>query len=79
MKQLPSFLSILILLGLMILPPKGWTDEFVVYSTRSEQLLKPLLEAYTNETDIKIDLITDKPKPWNGERSRSAQGLRKEP
>ena len=63
MKQLPSFLSILILLGLLILPSKGWTDELIVYSTRSEQLLKPLLEAYTNETDIKIDLITDKFEP----------------
>ena len=60
MKQLHSLLSILVLLGLMILPPNGWADEFVVYSTRSEQLLGPLLEAYTNETDIKIDLITDK-------------------
>jgi len=60
MKQLHSLLSILALLGLMILPPNGWTDEFVVYSTRSEQLLRPLFEAYINETGIKIDLITDK-------------------
>ena len=60
MKQLHSLLSILVLLGLMILPPDGWTDEFVVYSTRNEQLLRPLFEAYTNETGIKIDLITDK-------------------
>jgi ABC-type thiamine transport system substrate-binding protein len=60
MKQLHSLLSMLVLLGLMILPTNGWADEFVVYSTRSEQLLGPLLEAYTNETDIKIDLITDK-------------------
>lgn len=60
MKQLHSLLSILVLLGLMILPPNGWTDEFVVYSTRNEQLLRPLFEAYTNETGIKIDLITDK-------------------
>jgi iron(III) transport system substrate-binding protein len=60
MKQLHSLLSMLVLLGLMILPPNGWTDEFVVYSTRSEQLLRPLFEAYTNETGIKIDLITDK-------------------
>jgi iron(III) transport system substrate-binding protein len=60
MKQLHSLLSMLVLLGLMILPLNGWADEFVVYSTRSEQLLGPLLEAYTNETDIKIDLITDK-------------------
>ena len=60
MKQLHSLLSILVLLGLMILPPNGWTDEFVVYSTRNEQLLRPLFEAYTNETGIKIDLITGK-------------------
>lgn len=63
MKQLHSLLSILVLLGLMILPPNGWADEFVVYSTRSEQLLRPLFEVYTNETGIKIDLITDEFEP----------------
>ena len=63
MKQLHSLLFILVLLGLMISPPKGWTDEIVVYSTRSEELLKPLFEAYTNETGIKIELITDKFEP----------------
>jgi iron(III) transport system substrate-binding protein len=63
MKQLHSLLSILVLLGLLILPPNGWTDELVVYSTRSEQLLRPLFEVYTNETGIKIDLITDKFEP----------------
>ncbi len=38
-------------------------DELVVYSARNEQLIKPVFEAYTEETGIKIKFITDKEGP----------------
>ena len=36
------------------------TDEIVIYSARNEQLIKPLFDAYTQETGTKIKFITDK-------------------
>ena len=35
-------------------------DEFVVYTARKEHLVKPLFEAYTKKTGVKINYITDK-------------------
>ncbi len=35
-------------------------DEFVVYTARKEHLVKPLFEAYTKKTGVKIYYITDK-------------------
>ncbi len=35
-------------------------EELVVYSARKEHLIRPLFEAYTKETGVKIDYITDK-------------------
>ncbi len=34
--------------------------EVVVYSARNEQLIKPLFDAYTKETGVKVTFITDK-------------------
>lgn len=34
-----------------------------IYSSRNEQLIKPLLDKYTEETGIKIELVTDKTGP----------------
>ncbi|SNT69389.1 extracellular solute-binding protein [Psychrobacter sp. LV10R520-6] len=34
-----------------------------IYSSRNEQLIKPLLDKYTEETGVKIELITDKTGP----------------
>ncbi len=41
------------------------TNEQVVtiYSSRNEQLIKPLLDKYTEETGVKIELVTDKTGP----------------
>lgn len=41
------------------------TDDQVVtiYSSRNEQLIKPLLDKYTEETGVKIELVTDKTGP----------------
>jgi len=38
-------------------------DEIVVYSARNEQLIRPLFDAYTKETGVKIRFITDKEGP----------------
>jgi iron(III) transport system substrate-binding protein len=37
--------------------------EVVVYSARNEQLIKPLFDAYTKETGVKVKFITDKEGP----------------
>jgi len=73
MKRLHSLLFVLALSGLMMLPSKGWAEELVVYSTRSEELLKPLFELYTQETGIQIELITDQFEPLL-ERLQSEDG-----
>lgn len=41
------------------------TDDQVVtiYSSRNEQLIKPLLDRYTEQTGVKIELVTDKTGP----------------
>ncbi len=38
-------------------------EELVVYSARNEQLIKPLFDAYTAETGVRIKFITDKEGP----------------
>lgn len=43
--------------------PASAADEVVVYSARNEQLIRPLFEAYTRETGVKIRFITDKEGP----------------
>lgn len=44
-------------------PAEEGVDTLVVYSSRNEQLIKPLFEAYTAETGVKIEFITDKEGP----------------
>ena len=41
----------------------GAAAEVVVYSARNEQLIKPLFDAYTEETGVKVKFITDKEGP----------------
>lgn len=38
-------------------------DPLVIYSSRNEQLIKPLLDRYTNETGQRIELVTGKEGP----------------
>lgn len=38
-------------------------DKLVVYSSRNEQLIKPIFQTYTEETGIPIEFITDKDGP----------------
>lgn len=37
--------------------------EVVVYSTRNEQLIKPVFDAYTQQTGVKVTFVTDKEGP----------------
>lgn len=37
--------------------------EVVVYSARNEQLIKPLFDAYTRETGVRVQFVTDKEGP----------------
>jgi iron(III) transport system substrate-binding protein len=39
------------------------SDEVVVYSARKEHLIKPLFDAYTEETGVKVTYVTDKAGP----------------
>ena len=63
MKALISLFTIL-LLCLTSLPSfAAENDELVVYSARKEHLIKPLFDAYTAATGIKIRYVTDKAGP----------------
>ena len=58
-----SFL-LLTLLTAVITPVAGSaSDEIVVYTARKEHLVKPLFDAYTEKTGVKIKYITDKAAP----------------
>ena len=41
----------------------AFAEEVVVYSARNEQLIKPLFDAYTKETGVKVKFITDREGP----------------
>lgn len=45
--------------GLFLLGPAFAADEVVVYSSRTEELIKPLFDLYTKETGVPIRYITD--------------------
>ncbi len=55
-------LTLLLLAGLIIMPQLGFAgnNEIVVYSARKEHLIKPLFDAYTEKTGVKIEYITGK-------------------
>jgi iron(III) transport system substrate-binding protein len=38
-------------------------DEVVVYSSRIEQLIKPMFDAFTKDTGVPVKFVTDKPGP----------------
>lgn len=46
--------------AVLALSTQALADEVVVYSARNEQLIKPIFDAYTKETGVKIKFITDK-------------------
>ena len=59
MKHPAIFLIILAIFSFCI-PAAAFSEEVVVYSARKEHLIRPLFEAYTKETGVKINYITDK-------------------
>ena len=44
-------------------PTPAATAEVVVYSTRNEQLINPVFDAYTQQTGVKVTFVTDKEGP----------------
>ncbi len=48
------------LIALTWLAPSIQADEVNVYSARQESLIKPLLDRYTDETGIEVNLVTGK-------------------
>jgi iron(III) transport system substrate-binding protein len=46
-----------------IAPPPALAQEVVVYSARIEQLIRPLFDAYTRETGVRVRFITDREGP----------------
>lgn len=63
---LPVRLPTVVLLGAVLawaLPGIAVAEELVVYSARKEHLVKPLFDAYSKKTGVKIKYITDKAAP----------------
>lgn len=53
-----------ILTALVMLASQSYAaEEVVVYSARQEHLIKPLFDAYTDKTGVKINYVTDKEGP----------------
>ncbi len=63
MKSVYRILLPLFTLLPLTLQPVQAADEIVVYSARNEQLIKPLFDAYTQETGVKIKFVTGKEGP----------------
>ncbi|MCF6226128.1 MAG: extracellular solute-binding protein, partial [Xanthomonadales bacterium] len=60
MKNLFKNSCLLFLICAFTLPVYAALDEVNVYSARKEQLIKPLLENFTKQTGIEVNLITSK-------------------
>lgn len=52
-------------MGLAVLASNAFAanDEVVVYSSRIDELIKPVFDKYTEETGVKVKFITDKEAP----------------
>lgn len=56
----PALLFLTVLLGLSGLVHAAPAEPVVVYSARSEQLIKPMFDAFTQDTGIPVKFVTDK-------------------
>ncbi|MBI2877077.1 MAG: extracellular solute-binding protein [Candidatus Tectomicrobia bacterium] len=57
----PSLLLLAFLLSAV--PAAALAEDVVVYSARNEHLIRPLFDAYTAETGVKVTFVTDKEGP----------------
>ena len=63
MNHFRKLLTLILFSSLLIVSTAAVADELVVYSARNEHLIKPLFDAYTQETGTTITFITDKEGP----------------
>lgn len=57
------FALLLMVLLCSAVPAAALAEEVVVYSARNEHLIRPLFDAYTAETGVKVTFVTDKEGP----------------
>lgn len=57
------FLKSLVVAACVTVAPPALANEVVVYSARIEQLIRPLFDAYTRDTGVKVKFVTDKEGP----------------
>lgn len=64
-QQILFFIKLLLILSVMVIANCGSDskNDLVIYSARNEHLIKPVFDAYSKETGIKIKYITDKEGP----------------
>lgn len=55
-----KILSLVVAVAALLSTLPAFASELVVYSARAEQLIKPLFDAYTAKTGVKIQYVTDK-------------------
>lgn len=60
-RPVSTFVTAVLLLAYAVVVSAA--DEVVVYSSRNEQLIKPLFDAYTKDTGVRVTFITDKEGP----------------
>lgn len=58
-----KFKTIICMMTLLAVALPSLATELVVYSARKEHLIKPLFDAYTKESGVKIKYVTDKAGP----------------
>lgn len=60
---MPRLLPVLTIIASLMAALPATAEEVVVYSSRNEQLIKPLFDAYTKDTGVAVRFITDKEGP----------------
>ncbi|MBF0263737.1 MAG: Fe(3+) ABC transporter substrate-binding protein [Gammaproteobacteria bacterium] len=60
MTKLYNFLIYAVLVSILVSPSLAFSQELNVYSARKEALIKPILDTFTKQTGIKVNLITAK-------------------
>lgn len=61
--RIDFFVILLFVVGFLPVATVFGNEEVVVYSARKEHLIKPVIDAYTKETGVRVKLITDKAAP----------------